>query len=199
MGANSLMPFHCQATSSPPVTCPLPCGHASLVCPHCCTNEKCCKCGYKPHYYKSYNPNCSVCEHPMSKCLTCSDMLQCHACLLRLTMTNKDQATPLPANLPDPSLIGRFPSLPADIPPLPIRTCHHCKHDMTSCHKCHAHSMCCNCSTSSEPAAMKTEPDDTIGNKLIANASIKSQSPFERTPLPQKDRSPIPLHHILRP
>jgi hypothetical protein len=46
---------------------------------------------------------------------------------------------------------------------------------------------------------MKTEPDDTIGNKLIANASIKSQSPFERMPLPEKDQSPVQLHHPLRP
>ena len=72
----------------PPAVCLAPCVHASPECIHCQTNECCCKCGYWPHYAPSYNPDCSVCFHAMSKCLTCVDIRQCHECLLRLTMAN---------------------------------------------------------------------------------------------------------------
>ena len=177
----------------PPVECP--CGHVpNNDCISCQTHERCCQCSYRPHYTPPYNPDCPVCLHTMSKCLTCSDMKQCHECLLRLTMPNPGPSTHLlKPNQPDPASIGRAPSMPLDIPPPPSNRCHHCKHEMATCTRCAVNRMCCQCN----PAAMKTEQDDVRINHND-KLTVDNRPSLRQSPPPLPESKPRPIAHRRR-
>ena len=171
----------------PPAVCPAPCEHASPECIHCQTNEHCCKCRYRPYYALPYNPDCSICFHAMSKCLTCVDKRQCHECLLCLTMANPIPSTYLlRPHQPDPDYIGRAPSMSVDIPPPPSNLCHHCKHEMSTCVRCVINRMCCRCN----PAAMKTELDNTPAGQPIVKTEYNDKLTVDSCPSTR--RSPLP-------